>query len=345
MNLSEFDFDLPEDLIALRPKRPRSSSRLLLVKADDLIDERVFRLPAILRPGDRLVVNDTKVVPGALDGHRIRESSVKISLNLVQDLGSGRWRALAKPLRRIKQGDRLDFGDNFRAVVVERRDADIVIRFNLIGDAFEKALAAFGKAPLPPYISSRRKVDRIDRTDYQTVFAERSGAFAAPTASLHFDKALLEALSNLGVGITPITLHVGEGTFLPVKSESIGEHRMHAEWGEITSDAAEQINAARESGGRIVAVGTTSLRLLESAAEPNGKIHAWSGETRIFIRPGHKVRSADALLTNFHLPKSTLFILVAALTGLERARAIYRHAVSERYRFYSYGDCMLIFLD
>ena len=344
MKLSEFDFELPDDLIALRPARPRRSARLLLVSGDEFRDSHVFRLPETLCPGDLLVVNDTKVLPGALEGYRIRESKSKITLNLVQDRGRGRWRALAKPLRRIARGDRLEFGNELWATVVERRDSDIEIRFNSSGDALDAALAACGNAPLPPYISSRRRIDCCDLTDYQTVFAERPGAVAAPTASLHFDKALLDGLSRRGIGIARITLHVGEGTFLPVKSESIGEHRMHAEWGEVTSSAARQINAARGAGGRIVAVGTTSLRLLESAAEPGGKIKSWSGETRIFIKPGYRIRSVDALLTNFHLPKSTLFILVAALAGLERARMIYGHAVKERYRFYSYGDCMMLFL-
>ncbi|MDE0304146.1 MAG: tRNA preQ1(34) S-adenosylmethionine ribosyltransferase-isomerase QueA [Albidovulum sp.] len=344
MKLSDFDFDLPDDLIALRPARPRSSARLLLVRDEEFCDTRVNRLPEILRPGDLLVVNDTKVVPGALDGHRIRESKSKISLNLVQDLGCGRWRALAKPLRRIRSGDRLEFGNKLWATVIERSDSGIEICFNVKGDAFDRALSDRGKAPLPPYISSRRNIDRYDRTDYQTIFAERPGAVAAPTASLHFDNALRNNLSDNGIGIAAITLHVGEGTFLPVKSESIGEHRMHAEWGEITTAAAEKINAVRDAGGRIVAVGTTPLRLLESASGPRGELNAWSGETRIFIKPGYRVRSVDALLTNFHLPKSTLFILVAALAGQERVRSIYRHAVSERYRFYSYGDCMLLFL-
>ena len=345
MNLSDFDFEFPDELIALRPARPRSSARLLVVRGNDFRDERVSMLPEILEPGDRLVVNNTKVVPGALDGLRVRETKVKISLNLVQDMGNGEWRALAKPLRRISDGDLLEFGGELRAIVVERRESDAVIRFNLSGGAFDEALALLGKAPLPPYISSRRKVDLKDREDYQTVFAERPGAFAAPTASLHFDSALLDGLARRSVGITPVTLHVGEGTFLPVKTERIGDHEMHAEWGEITSESASKINSARASGGRVVAVGTTSLRLLESAADRRGVIEPWSGPTSIFIKPGYSATSVDAVLTNFHLPKSTLFILVAALAGLERAHSIYRHAVRERYRFYSYGDSMLLFLE
>ena len=344
MKLSEFDFELPDDLIALRPARPRRSARLLLVGKDGLRDAHVYQLPEILKPGDLLVVNDTKVLPASLDGNRIRETSSKISLNLVQDLGRGRWRALARPLRRIAHGDRLEFGSELWATVVERRDADIEIAFNFSGEALDNALAGCGNAPLPPYISSRRMIDHCDRSDYQTIFARRPGAVAAPTASLHFDDALLGGLSQRGIGIARVTLHVGEGTFQPVKSKCIGEHRMHAEWGEITTIAAERINAARDAGGRIVAIGTTSLRLLESAAEAGGKVSPWSGETSIFIKPGYRISTVDALLTNFHLPKSTLFILVAALAGIERARMIYRHAVNERYRFYSYGDCMLICL-
>ncbi len=348
MRLSEFDFHLPEGLVATRPARPRSSARLLVVRGDAVEDRRVRDLPDLLRPGDRLVLNDTRVIPARLSGTRSRpgapgEGMSRIEVTLLAAQADGTWEALARPLRRLRPGDRVVFAPAFAATVAAAGQGRVRLAFDLAGAEFEAALEAAGAMPLPPYIERLRRADAADREDYQTVWARRPGAVAAPTASLHFDAPLLAALADRGVGFTHVTLHVGAGTFLPVTAEDIAAHRMHAEWGEITPEAAAEINAARAAGGRIIPVGTTALRLLESAADADGRVHPFQAETDIFITPGWRFRATDALITNFHLPKSTLIMLVAALIGLERTRAIYAHAVASGYRFFSYGDASLLF--
>ncbi|PRX31889.1 S-adenosylmethionine:tRNA ribosyltransferase-isomerase [Meinhardsimonia xiamenensis] len=347
MQLSDFDFDLPEELIATRPARPRSAARLLVASRSQMVDARVFELPRLLRAGDLLVLNDTRVIPARLDGVRRRETAqghveAGIEATLVEALGGGRWRALLKPLRKVRPGERLHFGAGLEAVCEAHEEGMARLAFNLEGAAFEAALAEAGAMPLPPYIAARRPPDAQDREDYQTVWAERPGSVAAPTASLHFDAPLLAALEAAGVRFARVTLHVGAGTFLPVKTEDISRHRMHAEWGEVSEAAAEAINATRRAGGRVIPVGTTALRVIESAAPEPGRVAPFRGETDIFIRPGYDFRIADGLMTNFHLPKSTLMMLVSALMGLERIRQIYAHAVAERYRFFSYGDASLL---
>ena len=341
--LADYDFDLPEDLIATRPARPRSSARMLVATRSTITDARAIDLPTFLRPGDRLVLNDTKVLPARLRGVRRRGTAeAAIEATLLAPTASGGWSALVKPLRKLREGEEITFPAGLRARF-EGRDAggQAQLAFNLTGDAFDAALAAAGEMPLPPYIAAKRRADAQDLDDYQTVWAARPGAVAAPTASLHFDDALLSALAARGVDTTRVTLHVGAGTFLPVKVEDLSTHRMHAEWGEVTETAAAEIAATRAAGGRIVPVGTTALRLIESAGR-SGEIAPWRGETDIFIRPGFDFHVADALMTNFHLPKSTLMMLVSALMGFERMRAVYVHAIAERYRFFSYGDASLL---
>jgi S-adenosylmethionine:tRNA ribosyltransferase-isomerase len=347
MKLSDFDFDLPERLIATRPARPRSSARLLVAEGDAIRDLRVFDLPQILRPGDRLVLNDTKVIPARLAGSRTRAAAdgvtaARIEATLLEPLASGAWRALLKPLKKVRDGERIVFSPELSALVEGREEGTARLVFNLKGDDFDAALARAGDMPLPPYIASIRAADAQDREDYQTVWAKRAGAVAAPTASLHFDEALLAALAARGVAFTHVTLHVGAGTFLPVKTDDVSAHRMHAEWGEITPAAAAEIEATRAAGGRIIPVGTTAMRLLESAARGDGTVRPWIGETDIFITPGFAFRACDALMTNFHLPKSTLMMLVSAFMGAERIRAIYAHAIEAEYRFFSYGDASLL---
>jgi S-adenosylmethionine:tRNA ribosyltransferase-isomerase len=347
MKLSDFDFDLPEELIATRPVRPRSAARLLVAEGDGIRDLHVRDLPSVLRPGDRLVFNDTRVLPARLSGIRRRPGAkgaleTPVEVTLAAPLPSGGWSALARPLRRLRAGDRIDFSGRLSAVVEGTGEGMAHLSFDREGDAFEAALAEAGAMPLPPYIAARRAPDAQDREDYQTVFARRPGAVAAPTASLHFDADLLAALEARGVERTTVTLHVGAGTFLPVKVDDIATHRMHAEWGEVTPGAAAEIAATRAAGGRIIPVGTTPLRLLESAADGQGGVRPWTGETDIFIYPGYRFLVADGLMTNFHLPKSTLMMLVAALMGAGRIRAIYAHAVAQRYRFFSYGDASLL---
>ncbi|MFN3646538.1 MAG: tRNA preQ1(34) S-adenosylmethionine ribosyltransferase-isomerase QueA [Gemmobacter sp.] len=349
MKLDDFDFHLPEDLIATRPARPRSSARLLLAEADRIDDRHVFDLPGILRAGDRLVLNNTRVIPARLTGQRRRDSaqgsvSARVEITLMEPQPAGTWRAMAKPLRKLAAGETVVFSPDLSAKVVERGAEDVVLAFNLTGDDFDAALAQAGAMPLPPYIAARRAPDAQDMDDYQTVFARHAGAVAAPTASLHFDEALLQALRAAGIQFTEVTLHVGAGTFLPVKVEDVTTHRMHAEWGEVTPEAAAQINATRAAGGRVIAVGTTALRLLESAATDAG-VAPWVGETDIFIYPGFRFRVVDGLMTNFHLPKSTLLMLVSALMGKDRIDRIYAHAVGNRYRFFSYGDASLLLPD
>ncbi len=320
MKLSDFDFELPEQLIATRPARPRSASRLLVATPDMLTDSWARDLPDFLHPGDRLVLNDTKVIPARLTGLRRRageggETEARIEVTLLQIGPDGSWRALLKPLRKVRDGEVLSFAPNFSAKVLGRDQGEAVLEFNLTGTEFDAALARCGAMPLPPYIAARRAADEQDLEDYQTVWARATGAVAAPTASLHFDDSLLQRLRDKGVVLSYVTLHVGAGTFLPVKVDDVSQHRMHAEWGEVTEAAAEEINRSRAEGGRIIPVGTTALRLIESAAGEDGRMRPWRGETDIFITPGYRFRVADALMTNFHLPKSTLMMLVSALMG------------------------------
>ena len=341
MRLEDFDFELPRRLIADRPCEPRDAARLLLIPAlGELQDRRISDLPALLRPGDLLVFNDTKVIPARLVGRR-GTALVEVTLHL--DLGGGAWRAFAKGARRLRVGDRIVFAEDFCADVADRHvEGDLTLRFDREGEAFRAALTRHGVMPLPPYIKRPRGGDPRDHADYQTIFARAEGAVAAPTAGLHFTRALLAALTERGIGWTTLTLHVGPGTFLPVKTTDPRNHQMHAEWGVLSAETAERIAATRRAGGHIVAVGTTSLRLLESAATEDGEIRAFDGETRLFIMPGYRFRVIDALLTNFHLPRSTLLMLVAALAGLDRIKDAYAHAVAAGYRFFSYGDACLI---
>jgi S-adenosylmethionine:tRNA ribosyltransferase-isomerase len=341
MRLDDFDFELPRRLIADHPCEPRDAARLLLIPASGrLQDRRISDLPTLLRRGDLLVFNDTKVIPARLVGRR---GAASVEVTLHRDLGGGMWRAFAKGARRLRIGDRIAFGKDFSADVAEKHpEGDVTLQFGLEGEAFRKALARYGAMPLPPYIKRPRGGDPRDHADYQTIFARAEGAVAAPTAGLHFTPALLETLAERGIGWTMLTLHVGPGTFLPVKTADPRDHEMHAEWGMLRAATAERIAATRHAGGRIVAVGTTSLRLLESAAAGNGEVRPFAGETRLFILPGYRFQAIDLLLTNFHLPRSTLLILVAALAGLERIKAAYAHAVAAGYRFFSYGDACLI---
>ena len=344
MRLEDFDFDLPEELIALRPARPRPASRLLVAEPGRITDSTVAALGGWLRPGDLLVLNDTKVIPARLSGTRRRANGgeARIEVTLIAAGADGTWRALARPGKRLAVGDRIEFGAALAAELRDKDGAEVVLAFDREGAGLDAALEAVGEMPLPPYIAARRAGDAGGRAAYQTGFATRPGAVAAPTASLHFDEALLGALAAKGVEQARVTLHVGAGTFLPVKVENIAEHRMHAEWGEIGSDAAEAIAETRARGGRVIPVGTTALRLIETAAPAPGRIAPWRGDTDIFIRPGYAFRLADGLMTNFHLPKSTLMMLVSALMGVERIREIYAHAVREGYRFFSYGDSSLL---
>lgn len=343
MRLSDFDFDLPEELIATRPARPRSSARLLVAEGDSIRDLTVRDLPELLGPGDRLILNNTRVLPARLRGRRLRGTAVaEVEVTLAAPAAEGSWSALARPLRRLRAGDRIEFPAGLAARVEEVGGGFARLAFDVAPERFEEALAAAGAMPLPPYIEARRPADAQDAEDYQTIFARRAGAVAAPTASLHFDAELMAALAARGVAFTEVTLHVGIGTFLPVKVEDVTKHRMHAEWGEVTPEAAAGINATRAAGGRIIPVGTTALRLIETAADAEGRVHPWTGETDIFIYPGYRFRVTDALMTNFHLPKSTLILLVAALMGRERIGRIYDHAIRNRYRFFSYGDASLL---
>ena len=341
MKLSDFDFELPEALIATRPARPRSSARLLLAKGDQISDHHVRDLVEIFQPGDVLVLNNTKVIPARLSGTRRRGDAVaKVEITLLEATPKG-WRALAKPLRKVLAGEEIVFSDQLSARVLAKTETDLELGFNLTGDDFDMALAAAGQMPLPPYIAAKRAADAADNDDYQTVFARHAGAVAAPTASLHFDAPLLEVLHARGVEFVEVTLHVGAGTFLPVKVEDVTTHRMHAEWGEVTEAAAARIAAAKAQGRRVIPVGTTALRLIESAGV-SGQITPWRGPTDIFIYPGFPFQVADALMTNFHLPKSTLMMLVSALMGKDRIDRIYAHAISTGYRFFSYGDASLL---
>ena len=346
MQLSDFDFDLPETLIATRPAEPRSSARLLVAEGDRITDARVTDLVDWLRPGDRLVLNDTKVIPARLSGYRERvgpdgPTQARIEVTLLEPRAGGHWAALVKPLKKIREGERIVFAAGLTATLEAKEDGQGILGFDLAGEDFDAALAEAGSMPLPPYIAAKRAADERDKTDYQTVWARHSGAVAAPTASLHFDAPLLATLEAKGVQFTHVTLHVGAGTFLPVKVENVKDHKMHAEWGRVTPEAAAEIAATKAAGGRVIPVGTTALRLIESAAR-SGVIAPWEGPTDIFIYPGFDFHVADALMTNFHLPKSTLMMLVSALMGAERIRRIYDHAVRSEYRFFSYGDASLL---
>ena len=346
MKLSDFDFDLPDDLIATRPATPRSSARLLVAQGADISDSVVSDLTDWLQAGDRLILNDTRVIPARLNGMRPRNTAqgpmqAKIEVTLLEPQASGAWTALIKPLKKVKIGEEIIFSDDLRATLEAVADGQGHLVFNLAGDDFDAALNAAGAMPLPPYIAAKRPADAQDNEDYQTVFARHNGAVAAPTASLHFDAPLLEAIARKGVVFTHVTLHVGAGTFLPVKVEDVTTHKMHAEWGHVSAKAEQEIKATKASGHRVIPVGTTALRLIETAAR-GGQIEAWEGDTDIFIYPGFQFRVADALMTNFHLPKSTLMMLVSALMGYDEVRSIYAHAIAARYRFFSYGDASLL---
>ncbi len=357
MRTDLFDFDLPEDRIALRPAVPRDAARLLIVRPGAQVEceDRIVRdLPDLLRPGDALVVNDTKVLPAYLHGRRIGRGDYEpaIAATLTKRLDGSRWLALVKPAKRLAIGDVVRFGSEGRVCFLEQLDAtveakgqggEVTLAFAFDGAILDQALVERGEPPLPPYIASRRPVDERDRTDYQTMFAREEGSVAAPTAGLHFTDTLVQSLRNRGIDLYRVTLHVGPGTFLPVKTEDTSGHVMHAEWGTVGADTAAALNAKRRAGGRIVAVGSTSLRLIESAATEDGTLAAYSGETALFITPGYRFRAVDAMLTNFHLPRSTLFMLVCALCGLEVMRRAYAHAIEMGYRFYSYGDACLLF--
>jgi len=350
-----FDFHLPDSLIALRPASPRDAARLLVVDPrapDQLAEKLITDLPALLAPGDALVFNDTRVIPASLKGVRTRgEATAHIAATLIERLDDHRWQALARPAKRLEPGDRIVFGEGGNTcalgtldATVDARGADgaVTLAFDLSWPALHDAIEALGAMPLPPYIAARRPADDQDRSDYQTTFAREEGAVAAPTAGLHFTDALMQALDARGISRHFVTLHVGPGTFLPVRAEDTESHKMHAEHGEISAETAEALNAVKARGGNVVAVGTTSLRLLESAADEAGILKPFSAETDIFITPGYRFRVVDRLLTNFHLPRSTLFMLVAAFSGLETMQRAYAHAVEERYRFYSYGDACLL---
>lgn len=339
MRVDLFDFELPPERIALRPAVPRDSARLLLVGRERQEDRTVVDLPSLLRPGDVLVFNDTRVIPAQLEGRR---GEARLGATLHKREGPRAWRAFVRNARRVRDGDRIEFASGVAAVASHRgEDGSLLLSFE--GDEpVETLLERAGQMPLPPYIAGKRAADARDAEDYQTLFAREAGAVAAPTAALHFTPGLMTALARAGIRHETLTLHVGAGTFLPVKAEDTADHRMHAEWGRIDAATAERLNAARAAGGRIVAVGTTSLRLLESAADAGGRIRPFEGDTAIFITPGYNFRAIDGLITNFHLPRSTLFMLVSALMGLERMQSAYAHAIEAGYRFYSYGDASLL---
>ena len=339
MRVDQFDFDLPAERIALRPARPRDSARLLAVRGREVSDRQMLDLPELLEPGDALVFNDTKVIPAQLEGRR-GEASIGATLHKRE--GPREWWAFLRNAKRARAGDTIDFGDRVTASVVGKSDDGSALLHFHGEEPVELLLERAGRMPLPPYIALRREVDERDRQDYQTMFAREEGAVASPTAALHFTERLLEALDARGISRETLTLHVGAGTFLPVRSEKIEDHKMHAEWGRIDAETADRLNAVRASGGRLIAVGTTSLRLLESAAGEDGAIRPFEGDTAIFITPGYRFKAIDGLVTNFHLPRSTLFMLVSALMGLDVMKSAYAHAVREGYRFYSYGDASLL---
>lgn len=339
MQLSDFDFELPRELIAQRPAEPRESARLLYV-GTKITDHQVRDLPDLLRSDDLLVFNDTRVIPARLYGKR---DQVRVEVTLHRQTDTGNWRAFARPGKRLREGQEILFGDTLSARILRKlEEGEIELSFSLSGPAFWAALESLGHMPLPPYIQRPEGSDARDHQDYQTAYAREPGAVAAPTAGLHFTDALLERIKACGIETAWVTLHVGAGTFLPVKVESIEEHRMHLEYGRLSQQTADQVNQARATGRRVVAVGTTALRLLETSAADDGTLSPFDGETGIFIYPGYRFRCVDALITNFHLPKSTLFMLVCAFSGTERMKAAYAHAIEQGYRFFSYGDSSLL---
>jgi S-adenosylmethionine:tRNA ribosyltransferase-isomerase len=357
MRTDLFDFELPADRIALRPVSPRDAARLLVVrpgKTPTLEDRKITDLPDLLRPGDCLVVNDSKVIAARLRGRRIGRGATEpeIEVTLHKRLDGSRWRAFILGAKKVEVGDTLRFGSEGRVCFLNELDTqvlqkdergEVTLSFSFHGPVLDQAIAERGDMPLPPYIASRRAPDERDRTDYQTLFARDEGSVAAPTAGLHFTESLLERLKECGIGLQRVTLHVGAGTFLPVKAEDTADHTMHAEFGAVPAEVAEALNAVRAEGGRIVAVGSTALRLLESAADESGRLAAFAGETAIFITPGYRFKAVDLMLTNFHLPRSTLFMLVAAFSGLDTIKQAYAYAIASGFRFYSYGDACLLF--
>jgi S-adenosylmethionine:tRNA ribosyltransferase-isomerase len=354
MRTDLFDFELPPDRISLRPISPRDAARLLVVRPGGELDDRGVRdLPELLAPGDALVFNDTRVIPARLRGRRIgRGEDARIEATLTRRIDGSHWRALVRPAKKLQEGDVVRFGEEGKvcflgqldATVAAKGDAgEVTLAFAFHGAVLDQAIDERGDMPLPPYIASRRPPDERDRADYQTLFARQEGSVAAPTAALHFTADLVPRLRARGIGLHFVTLHVGPGTFLPVKAEDTADHRMHPEWGTVSPETADALNAVRRAGGRIVAVGSTSLRLIETAAEGAGTVRPFTGETSLFITPGDKVRAVDALMTNFHLPRSTLFMLVAAFAGLDVMQRAYAHAIASGYRFYSYGDACLLF--
>jgi S-adenosylmethionine:tRNA ribosyltransferase-isomerase len=358
MRVDLFDFELPEDRIALRPAEPRDAARLLVVRPGRPFEDRIVRdLPDLLRPGDVLVLNDTRVIPSRLHGVRVREdAAARVEIMLHKRESADTWRAFARPAKKLHVGDRIRFGESSESTVCElvRLDAeveakgeggDVTLRFSFAGAFLDEAIARLGELPLPPYIAGKRPTDDKDVFDYQTIYAREEGAVAAPTAGLHFTDELFRRLDEHGIERRFVTLHVGAGTFLPVKAEDTDEHRMHSEWGSVSAATADALNAARARGNRIVAVGTTALRLIESAAREDGTVAPFSGDTAIFITPGYRFRAVDILMTNFHLPRSTLFMLVCAFAGLDTMGAAYARAIETGYRFYSYGDASLLFRD
>lgn len=362
MRTDLFDFVLPESAIALYPAVPRDTARMLVVRAvqgsctrddADLADKGVRDLPSLLQPGDALVFNDTRVIPAALSGVRLRDGrEANVSFNLTKRVDGNRWKAFARPAKRLEVGDRVRLGDSNDACMAAALDAtvsekgeagEVELAFDFTGEALDAAIANVGVMPLPPYIALKRAPDDRDRSTYQTIYADKDGAVAAPTAGLHFTPELFAALDARGIERHFVTLHVGAGTFLPVKADDTADHKMHSEWGSVSAETAAALNDVKARGGRIVCVGTTSLRVLESAARDDGTLPAWTGDTSIFITPGYQFKCVDGLMTNFHLPRSTLFMLVSAFCGLGTMRAAYGHAIREGYRFYSYGDASLLF--
>lgn len=346
MKLSEFDFDLPEELIAVRPAAPRTSAKMLVAEGARTRDMVVTDLVNVLRAGDHLVLNDTKVIPARLFGERTRDSEhgsgvAKIEVTLLEPQANGTWAALIKPLRKVRDGEEIVFSSRLSATLAARNDGMGYLAFNLNGDDFDAALNEAGAMPLPPYIAAKRAADEQDKSDYQTVWAANTGAVAAPTASLHFEQWLLDDLAAMGVKFSYVTLHVGAGTFLPVKVDDVSEHVMHAEWGQVNAQTAAEVMETKAAGGRVIPVGTTACRLIETAGQ-SGVLEAWEGDTDIFITPGFEFKIADGLMTNFHLPKSTLMMLVSAMMGQGRIREIYAHAIKNEYRFFSYGDASIL---
>ena len=348
LKLSDFDFALPEDLIALRPAAPRSSARLLAYEEGQISDRYVYELADAFKAGDRLIVNNTKVIPARLRGERVRYGSSEggravVEVTLVKQENQTVWMALVKPLKKVAVGERIAFGNSLSAELLDKSEGQARLRFTSAHEDLHSALNKEGQMPLPHYIAKRRPADVMDKSDYQTIFAKSVGSVAAPTASLHFDTPVLEALAAKGIELSFVTLHVGAGTFLPVKVDDVKTHKMHSEYGLVNSKVAEDVRITQKNGGRIIPVGTTALRLIETAAANSGELQAWNGDTNIFVYPGFDFKVTDALLTNFHLPKSTLLVLVCALIGFEECRDVYDHAIKNRYRFFTYGDASLLF--